>query len=86
MTTFVIPKFIDEGRDNYEALNISDEDDDAFDGYASPTESIGELADMVDDLENMSIHALKEKKLSMRRLVLTQIHDVKKEIEKRLKK
>jgi hypothetical protein len=41
---------------------------------------------MVDDLENISIHALKEKKLSMRKLVLTQIYDVKKEIEKRLKK
>jgi uncharacterized Fe-S cluster-containing radical SAM superfamily enzyme len=49
-----------------------------------PKCTLEELADMVDDLENMSIHALKEKKL--RRLVLTQIHDVKKEIEKRLKK
>ena len=48
--------------------------------------TLEELANMVDDLENMSIHALKEKKLSMRRLVLTQIYDVKKEIEKRLKK
>jgi uncharacterized Fe-S cluster-containing radical SAM superfamily enzyme len=48
--------------------------------------TLDELADMVDDLENMSIHALKEKKLSMRKLVLTQIYDVKKEIEKRLKK
>ncbi len=51
-----------------------------------PKCTLEELADMVDDLENMSIYALKEKKLSMRRLVLTQIHDVKKEIEKRLKK
>ena len=51
-----------------------------------PKCTLEELADMVDDLENMSIHALKEKKLSMGRLVLTQIHDVKKEIEKRLKK
>ena len=48
--------------------------------------TIDELADMVDDLENISIHCLKEKKLSMRKLVLTQIHDVKKEIENRLKK
>jgi hypothetical protein len=48
--------------------------------------TLEELADIVDDLENISIHALKEKKLSMRKLVLTQIHDVKKEIEKRLKK
>jgi len=48
--------------------------------------TLDELTDMVDDLENISIHALKEKKLSMRKLVLTQIYDVKKEIEKRLKK
>ena len=48
--------------------------------------TLDELADMVGDLENISIHALKEKKLSMRKLVLTQIYDVKKEIEKRLKK
>ena len=48
--------------------------------------TLDELADMVDDLENIAIHALKERKLSMRKLVLTQIHDVKKEIEKRLKK
>jgi hypothetical protein len=48
--------------------------------------TLDELTDMVGDLENISIHALKEKKLSMRKLVLTQIHDVKKEIEKRLKK
>ena len=48
--------------------------------------TLDELADMVDDLENISIHALKEKKLSMRKLVLTQIYDVKKEIEQRLKK
>ena len=48
--------------------------------------TLDELADMVGDLENISIHALKEKKLSMRKLVLTQIYAVKKEIEKRLKK
>jgi len=48
--------------------------------------TLDELTDMVDDLENISIHALKEKKPSMRKLVLTHIHDVKKEIEKRLKK
>ena len=48
--------------------------------------TLDELADMVGDLENISIHALKEKKLSMRKLVLTQIYDVKKEIEQRLKK
>jgi hypothetical protein len=51
-----------------------------------PKCTLEELADMVDDLENVAIHALKEKKLGVRKLVLTQIHDVKKEIEKRLKK
>tara|TARA_Y100000748_G_scaffold173468_1_gene145242 strand:- start:168 stop:359 length:192 start_codon:yes stop_codon:yes gene_type:complete len=48
--------------------------------------TLEELTDMVDDLENIAIHALKEKKLSMRKLVLTHIHDVKKEIANRLKK
>jgi len=40
----------------------------------------------LDDLENVAIHALKEKKLGVRKLVLTQVHEVKKEIAKRLKK
>ena len=48
--------------------------------------TLEELTDMVDDLENVAIHALKEKKLGVRKLVLTSVHDVKKEIEKRLKK
>ena len=48
--------------------------------------TLEELADIVDDLENVAIHALKEKKLGVRKLVLTSVHDVKKEIEKRLKK
>jgi|TARA_R110000796_G_scaffold35279_1_gene90794 hypothetical protein len=48
--------------------------------------TLEELANMVDDLENVAIHALKEKKLGVRKLVLTSVHDVKKEIEKRLKK
>ena len=48
--------------------------------------TLDELSDMVDDLENVSIHALKEKKLGVRKLVLTQVHEVKKEIAKRLKK
>lgn len=48
--------------------------------------TLEELADMVDDLENVAIHALKEKKLGVRKLVLTSVHDVKKEIAKRLKK
>lgn len=49
MSKFVIPGFRDTDNDNYTALNISDEDDDAFDGYASPVESIGELADLIDE-------------------------------------
>ena len=48
--------------------------------------TLEELANMVDDLENVAIHALKEKKLGVRKLVLTSVHDIKKEIEKRLKK
>ena len=48
--------------------------------------TLEELANMVDDLENVAIHALKEKKRGVRKLVLTSVHDVKKEIEKRLKK
>ena len=48
--------------------------------------TLEELTNMVDDLENIAIHALKEKKLGVRKLVLTSVHDVKKEIEKRLKK
>jgi hypothetical protein len=48
--------------------------------------TLEELTNMVDDLENVAIHALKEKKLGVRKLVLTSVHDVKKEIEKRLKK
>ena len=48
--------------------------------------TLEELADMVDDLENVAIHVLKEKKLGVRKLVLTSVHDVKKEIAKRLKK
>ena len=48
--------------------------------------TLEELTNMVDDLENVAIHALKEKKLGVRKLVLTSVHDVKKEIAKRLKK
>tara|TARA_R110001592_G_scaffold148835_1_gene374085 strand:- start:486 stop:674 length:189 start_codon:yes stop_codon:yes gene_type:complete len=48
--------------------------------------TLEELANMVDDLENLAIHALKEKKLGVRKLVLTSVHDIKKEIAKRLKK
>jgi hypothetical protein len=48
--------------------------------------TLDELTDMVDDLENLAIHALKQKKIGVRKLVLTQVHSVKKEIAKRLKK
>ena len=48
--------------------------------------TLEELTNMVDDLENVARHALKEKKLGVRKLVLTSVHDAKKEIEKRLKK
>jgi|TARA_R100000030_G_scaffold100737_2_gene94534 hypothetical protein len=48
--------------------------------------TLEELTAMVDDLENLAIHALKEKKKGVRKLVLTQVHAVKKEIAKRLKK
>ena len=49
ITKFVIPGFKDELNDNFEALNISDDDDDNFTGYTSPTESIGEIDDLVDN-------------------------------------
>ena len=43
--------------------------------------TLEELTAMVDDLENLAIHALKEKKKGVRKLVLTQVHAVKKEID-----
>ena len=48
--------------------------------------SIDELEDIVNDLENMSIYALKNKKLSIRKTILGAVIEAKKEIEKRLKK
>ena len=33
--------------------------------------TLEELTNMVDDLENVAIHALKEKKMGVRKLVLT---------------
>ena len=48
--------------------------------------SIDELEDIVNDLENMSINALKNKKLSIRKTILGAVIEAKKEIEKRLKK
>ena len=48
--------------------------------------SIDELEGIVNDLENMSISALKNKKLSIRKTILGSVIEAKKEIEKRLKK
>ena len=48
--------------------------------------SIDELEEIVNDLENMSISALKNKKLDIRRTILGSVIEAKKEIERRLKK
>ena len=48
--------------------------------------SIDELEEIVNDLENISISALKSKKLDIRRTILSSVKEAKKEIEKRLKK
>ena len=48
--------------------------------------TIDELEDIVNDLENMSISALKNKKLNIRKTILSSVIEAKKEIEKRLKK
>ena len=48
--------------------------------------NIDELEEIVNDLENMSISALKNKKLDIRKTILGSVIEAKKEIEKRLKK
>jgi methyl coenzyme M reductase alpha subunit len=48
--------------------------------------SIDELEEIVNDLENISISALKSKKLDIRKTILSSVKEAKKEIEKRLKK
>ena len=48
--------------------------------------NIDELEEIVSDLENMSISALKNKKLDIRKTILSSVIEAKKEIEKRLKK
>jgi hypothetical protein len=48
--------------------------------------TLDELEQIVDDLENMSINALKNKKLDIRKTILGAVKEVKLEIEKRLKK
>ena len=48
--------------------------------------NIDELEEIVNDLENMSISALKSKKLDIRKTILGAVKEAKLEIEKRLKK
>ena len=48
--------------------------------------NIDELEEIVNDLENISISALKSKKLDIRKTILSSVIEAKKEIEKRLKK
>ena len=48
--------------------------------------NIDELEQIVNDLENMSINALKNKKLDISKTILSSVKEAKKEIEKRLKK
>ena len=47
--------------------------------------SLDELEQVVLDLENMSIVALKQKKKNFRNTILKSVEEAKKEIEKRLK-
>tara|TARA_B100001564_G_scaffold349356_1_gene352385 strand:+ start:822 stop:1004 length:183 start_codon:yes stop_codon:yes gene_type:complete len=57
------------------------------DGYKKYSEcDIDELEQIVDDLENMSISALKSKKLDIRKKILGAVKEAKIVIEKRLKK
>jgi hypothetical protein len=48
--------------------------------------SLDELEAVVEDLENMSLAALKSKKKDFRITILKTVQEAKKEIEKRLKK
>tara|TARA_B100000965_G_C19157435_1_gene568804 strand:- start:47 stop:229 length:183 start_codon:yes stop_codon:yes gene_type:complete len=48
--------------------------------------NIDELEEIVDHLENMSINALKNKKLDFRKTILGAVKEAKLVIEKRLKK
>ena len=57
------------------------------DGYKKYSEcDIDELEQIVNDLENMSISALKSKKLDIRKSILGAVKEAKIVIEKRLKK
>ena len=55
---------------------------DRYRTYADLT--LDELTQVVEDLENMSIHALKEHKKELRLIILKSVQEAKKEIEKRL--
>ena len=48
--------------------------------------NIDELEQIVNELENMSINALKNKKIDIRKTILGAVKEAKIEIEKRLKK
>jgi hypothetical protein len=48
--------------------------------------TLDELEQVVQDLENISIHALKQNKKDLRITILKSAQEAKKEIEKRLKK
>ena len=48
--------------------------------------TLDELEQVVNDLENMSIVALKQKKKQLRITILRSVQEAKKEIERRLKK
>ena len=56
---------------------------DRYRTYADLT--LDELTQVVEDLENMSIHALKQNKKELRIIILKSVQEAKKEIEKRLK-
>ena len=56
---------------------------DRYRTYADLT--LDKLTQVVEDLENMSIHALKENKKELRIIILKSVQEAKKEIEKRLK-
>ena len=47
---------------------------------------LDELEQIVEDLENMSINAMKNKKIEMRKTILGAVKEAKSVIEKRLKK
>tara|TARA_B100001057_G_C22815400_1_gene937181 strand:- start:1072 stop:1254 length:183 start_codon:yes stop_codon:yes gene_type:complete len=58
--------------------------DNRYKTYADLT--LDELEQVVQDLENMSIVALKQKKKELRVTILKSVEEAKKEVEKRLKK